>query len=377
MTKRILLVPDSFKNSLSAEEVAEALSQGLNYYKGQLDVSLFPFADGGEGSLAIIAKYQNVEERTIYTFNPFLKPIRASYLMERNKKIAYIESAKVIGLEIINREPDCYHSSSYGLGILIKDALDQGMEEVYLFLGGSATCDAGIGMAAALGYEFKHEQNLIERPIAKDIIDIDSISTQHVIPELKTAKFHIATDVNNPLYGEKGTALIFSKQKGASEEEISNLEEAMKKVAGFIQKDMGIDIQEFEGAGAAGGLGAGGIYFLKGTLKSGFNILSDISGLENEISKVDLIITGEGHIDSQSFDGKLITSVKEMADKYHKPVWLICALRSISEKEALNYGFERIVSLYKSMPKEIDPQETRRKLYKEGKKWAATLLNIP
>ncbi len=375
--KKVLIVPDSFKNSLTAEEVAETLENGFNYFKGELDVSTFPFADGGEGSVEIIKRFIEVEERVCYTFDPLLKPIRAGYYIDRKNNVAFIESAKVIGLEVLEREPDCFNSSTYGLGVLIKDALDHGMDTITIFLGGSATCDAGVGMAAALGYEFIQDNRLLERPIASDIISIDKIRKDQIHERIKSCEFRIAVDVTNPLYGEKGTARVFARQKGANDGQIEILEASMEKMADFISKDKGYNIQSFEGSGAAGGLGAGGMFFLNGRIVSAFDILSEVSGLEKKIETSDIILTGEGHIDLQSFDGKLISKIKTLADIYDKKVWLICAIRSISEKEALKLGYDQIKSLYRSMPKEIDEHETRRKLYKAAKKWAADLLNIP
>lgn len=377
MNKKVLIVPDSFKNSLTAQEVSEALENGFNYFKGELEVITFPFADGGEGSVEIIRRFIAVEERVCYTFDPLLKPIRAGYFIDKINKIAYIESAKVIGLEVLDRDPDCFNSSTFGLGILIKDALDQGMEEITIFLGGSATCDAGVGMAAALGFEFIQDNRLLERPLASDIISIDKIKKDNVHDRIKSCIFRIAVDVTNPLYGEKGTARVFARQKGANDGQIEILEASMEKMADLIFKEKGYNIQSFEGSGAAGGLGAGGMFFLGGEIDSAFDILSEISGLEKKIESSDIIVTGEGHIDDQSFDGKLISKIKSLADRHNKKVWLICAIRSISEKEALRMGYEQIQSLYKSMPKEIDDHETSRKLYKTAKRWAADLLNIP
>ena len=373
---KLLIVPDSFKNSLTAEEVAKSISDGLSYYKDQLNITSFPFADGGEGSLEVIRRFIDVEQRTCFTFNPFLKPIRASYLIDSENETAYIESAKVIGLEILVRTPDCYNSSSYGLGIMIGDALDQGVKNIYIFLGGSATCDGGVGMAAALGYDFILEKRVIERPIAKDVKYIHEYRTENIHPRISDCKFHVAYDVENPLYGENGTAYNYARQKGANDEEIELLELGMLHLGKLIALRKHVDVQTIKGSGAAGGLGAGAYFFLNGVLESGFNLLSDISGLENEIAKADIIITGEGHIDEQSFQGKLIDQVKKIADKYNKPVYLISALRSISEKEAKKKGFAEIKSLYRSSPKEINIPETKKKLFKAGKSWAAELLNI-
>lgn len=371
--EKVLIVPDSFKNSLTAEEVAAELQSGFTYIKDNLNVETLPFADGGEGSLEVVKRFIDTKEISCYTFNPFMKAIRASYLLDESTNTAYIESARVIGLEILDRDPDCYHASSYGLGILISNALDRGAKEIVIFLGGSSTCDGGYGMAAALGFLFVNGKRSIERPIAKDILDINDIRHDYVHQKLKDCKFLIASDVNNPLYGIKGTAQVYARQKGANNEEIEILDKAMEKFASLIMDQSGVDIQNIKGAGAAGGLGAGGHFFLKGEIISGFEILSDLSGLESIISKSDFIVTGEGHIDKQSFDGKLISQIKKLADKYEVPVALICAIRSISQKEAQKLGFHEIKSLYKSSPKEINIPETKKKLFLTAKKWSEEL----
>ena len=372
--EKILLVLDGFKNSLSAEDVTTELASGFNFFKNKLEIEEFPFADGGEGSLEVIKKFKQTTERTCYTFDPFMKPIRASYLLDETGTVAYIESAKVIGLEILERDPDCLYATSYGLGILIADALDKGVEEIYLFLGGSATCDGGYGMADALGYLFVKGRRSFERPLAVDILEIEKIQRDYVHDKLSSCLFHIACDVTNPLYGEDGTAKVYAKQKGASADQVSILEETMVKFADLIERDKQVDIQSVVGSGAAGGLGAGGLYFLDGKLTSAFEILSKISGLEESVKTADLIITGEGHIDMQSFHGKLISQLKIVADKYDKKVALICAIRSISQKQALRLGYVDIKSLYVSSPKEISIPDTRNKLFAIGKKWSKEII---
>lgn len=373
---KLLIVPDSFKNSLSADEVAESLLEGFTFFKDKLEVESFPFADGGEGSLDVISRFIDCEERSQFTFDPFLKPIRATYLISHETKTAYIESAKVIGIEVLeSKKPDCYNTSSYGLGILIKDALEQDVEEIYLFLGGSATCDGGIGMAAALGYDFVTEKRVIERPIAKDVKYLHEYRTANVHARLEQCTFQIAYDVENPLYGDEGTAYTYARQKGADDEQIELLELAMMNLGKMIGMQKHVDIQTIKGSGAAGGIGAGAYMFLNGTLRSAFEILSTISGLEAKIKSADIIITGEGHIDNQSFNGKLISQIKILADKYHKPVWLVSAIRSFSQKEVKRIGFEKIESIYRSAPKEINVPDTKRQLFRIAKKWASEIIN--
>ncbi|WP_235299159.1 glycerate kinase family protein [Portibacter marinus] len=367
---KFLIVPDSFKNSLSAEEVSQYLAEGLDYFKDKLEVKEFPFADGGEGSLKVIERFIDLERRTIFTFDAFLKPIRASYLLDSKNKTAYLESAAVIGLEIIDKEPDCYNASSFGIGTMIADALDMGVETLYLFLGGTATCDGGVGMAAALGYQFITEKRIIERPLARDVKYISEYSKDNIHPRLDQCQFKIATDVDNTLLGDRGAVFTYASQKGATEEHLELLELGMENIKRFVRENKHVDIQQVIGSGAAGGLGAGSLLFLNGELASAFDMLASISNLKEEIKSADIIITGEGHIDMQSFHGKLIDKIQAEANQYHKPVWLVCAIRSISEKEALKMGYEKIESIYRSMPKEINIPETKRALVKIGKKWA-------
>lgn len=364
----ILLVPDGFKNSLSAEEVASELARGIHYFKGELEVVEFPFADGGEGSLAVVERFLDCEKRTIFTFDAFLKPIRASYLVRDG--IAYIESAMVIGIEVLEKSPDCYNASSYGLGVMIADALKNGASEIYLFLGGTATCDGGVGMAAALGYDFIMEKRVIERPLARDVKYISEYRMDRVDPNLQECQFYIGADVDNLLLGEFGASFMYARQKGASEEHLELLELGMENIRRFILEEKHLDVQELPGTGAAGGLGAGALLFLNGNLQSAFDTLAEISGLNQKIKAADLVVTGEGHIDEQSFNGKLISRIKDISIRYKKPVWLVSAIRSISKKEATRMGFSRIDSLYRSMPREINVNETKKKLFTLGKKWA-------
>lgn len=304
----ILIAPDSFKESCTAHDVAEALATGISLGYPEAQITKIPLADGGEGTLNAIK--EGKQKIIVSTFNALNEAVEAYYLIENN--IAYIEMAQASGLELIPEEArNILRSNTYGTGVLIKDALQKGIKEIVLFVGGSATNDAGIGMAGALGFVFKDKNNIALEPIAQNLNDIALIEKPDF--DFYKISLKVATDVQNPLYGNQGAAYVYAKQKGASNTEIEILDKGLENIAQIFKNQFQIDVQEIPGAGAAGGIGAGAVVFLGAEIIQGAKFIFEHIKLEKYIESADLIITGEGKIDSQTSNNKLIDQLLNLA----------------------------------------------------------------
>lgn len=328
---KIILAPDSFKESISAQGFCEAATRGINALNLPIEVLSFPLADGGEGTAEILTAFFKGKTIKKTVQNPLFSAVEAAFGVSADIKTAFIDMAAASGIALIPKEKrNCYFSTSYGTGELILAALEMGVEEIILGLGSSATNDGGIGVATALGYQFLDKWGDPVVPIGENLRKIKSINRDNVTPLLSKANFTIACDVHNPFYGPNGAAFVYGPQKGASSSEIEKLDQGLQNLAQVIKKDLGKDIALIPGAGAAGGMGGGAIAFLNGTLKNGVHLMMDVLGLEAAIKQADLIITGEGKIDDQTINGKLIKGVAEMAHKYGKKTIVLCGKLDLS-----------------------------------------------
>lgn len=336
---KTLICPDKFKGSLTAAEVARAIEKGLPKH---YEPTLVPMADGGEGSLEVIANNLAGEWKTAQVNDPLFREISANYFISQTT--AYIEMAKASGYELLtNNERNCSKTTTFGTGELIQDAISNGAKSIYLFIGGSATNDGGIGVAAALGYKFLDKLGEELSPIGENLIRIhDIISPKKSFPEIE---FTVVCDVTNPFYGINGAAHVYAAQKGASPEQIIALNKGLENLAHVIQKQFKINLQEISGTGAAGGLGGGAVAFLNAKIQSGTETLIDIPGLRKKIKKSDLVITGEGKVDNQSVSGKLIDGISKIAKANQVSVWIICGICEIPESELKELGVEKVITL--------------------------------
>jgi glycerate 2-kinase len=304
----ILIATDSFKESLPAKDVCAAIAHGIQSSYPSATIRNLPLADGGEGSLDVISEGGvRIECQTV---DPLGRKILAYYLTKQNT--AYIEMALASGLELLKdgeKNPDL--TSTYGTGILIGDAIKKGYKNIVLFVGGSATNDGGMGMAEALGYVFvdKKEQKLISK--GENLIHVSRIISPK--KTFENINFTVATDVQNSFCGPIGAAYIYARQKGANSSQIENLDKGLLNFSEIIKNEKGKDISKIAGAGAAGGLGGGAIAFLGAKIKKGTEVIFEAISLEKEIRKADIIITGEGKIDGQTQNGKLVEQIFEIA----------------------------------------------------------------
>jgi len=323
---RILIAPDKFKGSLSAMEVCNAIEDGIKKANPLIETLKHPLADGGEGTLDILQNYFNLESFTVKVMNPLFKEIKATY--KASEGTAYIEMSNASGLQLLEEnEKDCYYTSTFGTGQLILDAIQKGYKNIVLFIGGSATNDAGIGMATALGYQFYNAKNELINPIGKEMLHIDKIVANHLLFDQNDINCTVVCDVKNPLYGKNGAAYVYGGQKGASEEKIQLLDMGLRHFSNQVLKYLNKEVATIEGGGAAGGLGAGAVCFLDATIKSGIDFVMEQTGFDSLLKdNIDLIITGEGSVDKQTIEGKVIKGISERALKNQIPFSILSGI---------------------------------------------------
>jgi glycerate kinase len=311
----VLISPDKFKGSLSASQVCEALEKGIKKRRPKTTLTKMPLADGGEGTLEVVQQLHGGIWITVDTFDPLMRPIQADYLYLADQKTAYIEMARASGLVLLStKERNPSKTTTFGTGVLIADALSRGATHIILTIGGSATNDAGIGMAAALGWKFLNRDGNELTPTGENLIQIASIKSIDLAP----CDFTVVTDVENPLAGASGAAHVFAGQKGASAIAIKQLDKGLNNIATFFGS-----IATEAGAGAAGGLGAGARFFLQANIVSGSSWVMDKVHFNRALLKADFIITGEGKIDSSTWGGKVVSEVVKRCDKVFKQTILV------------------------------------------------------
>lgn len=342
---KILLAPDKFKGSLSAEEVCEALEAGLIKKYPQAVITKLPLADGGEGTFSILLQHAKGRIKKTEVLDPLFRSITASYGISEDGKTAFIEMAEASGLSLLApSERNPLYTTTFGTGQMIADAIREGVQEVIMGIGGSATNDAGIGMAQALGFVFLSADGTELSPMGKSLANIARIEPRFVLPELKYVSFTVLCDVTNPLHGPTGAAYVYGAQKGGTAETIAQLDNGLQHFADLIRQTHNIDLN-FPGSGAAGGLGAGARFFLNAATQSGITFISNRVGLEKEIAGCDLVITGEGKVDLQTFQGKVVAHVLALSHRYQKPLVVICGQCSLSDSELKIKGIDKLVRL--------------------------------
>ncbi len=320
---KIVLAPDKFKGSLDAMAVCQAMEAGIKQYDSEIEVVPHPLADGGEGSLAIIDNSMPLKTVSLSVQGPRFQPINAYYKVGGDT--AYIEMATASGLQLLDdSDKNCFYTTTYGTGQLIKHAINQGIRKIVLFIGGSATNDVGIGVANALGYKFYDDDGRQVRPIGKELSRIKTIDESQLIPHVSHTAFTVVTDVKNVLHGDNGAAHIYGAQKGASKAEIIALDNGMKHFNNVLANTFGRSFENLIGGGAAGGLGTGMVAFFKADIKSGIDTIMDITNFQETIKGANFIFTGEGKLDNQSVAGKVIDGVCKKAKKHQIPVGIIC-----------------------------------------------------
>ncbi|RXK46832.1 glycerate kinase [Aquirufa rosea] len=319
---RILLCPDKFKDSLTAAEVCHALSKGIKKTHPEAEIQSLPLADGGEGTLQVIQETLGGQWVKIKVNNPLFKLIEAPFLWLEDKQHAFIEMSRASGIELLKKEErNPAITSTFGTGELIRSALELGAKKITLTVGGSATNDAGMGMATALGFKFLDEEEKELKPIGANLIHIHRIIPSQFLAQFKQVQFQVSTDVRHVLYGPMGAAHVFARQKGANDAMIKDLDRGLVNLASFFNDKK---IADAPGAGAAGGLGAGAMFFLGASIHLASEWILDMVAFDQFAQQADIIISGEGKIDVQSWKGKLISTVIEHSKRFEKPIILVC-----------------------------------------------------
>lgn len=318
----ILLCPDKFKGSLSAQGVCHALQTGLENVNDRLNIKSIPMADGGDGSIDILKSVVQLTPLTVKTSDPLNRALDSIYY--HSTDTAYIELASASGITLLAKsELNPLKTTTFGTGLMIKDALHRGFKKIFLFIGGSATNDGGIGIAGALGFSFLDKEGVVLKPIGENLKEIHKIENRSP-HEFKDIEICVLTDVTNPLYGKNGAAYVYAAQKGASLEDIIILDEGLRNYASIIKPTYGTQVSELPGMGAAGGVGASLVGLLNAKLMNGFQMIAQATKLEEAIKQADLVITGEGKIDRTSFQGKVVGNVMDLCKKYNVPCGIVC-----------------------------------------------------
>ncbi len=341
----VLIAPDSFKGSLSATIFCRVASDAILSVIPDAKVVSVPMSDGGDGMVETLLNLSEFSAVEVNVSNPVGHSIRAHYAYSNKADTAVIEMASASGLALLKvGEYDALHTSTIGTGMLIQHALDQGVSELIIGLGGSATTDAGIGCLSELGFQFLDKTGKPVSLSGKGLLRLDSIVAPST--DFSKLKVRIACDVSNPLFGEIGAAQIFAPQKGASLEEVEILDQGLINFSLVVQKSLGLDLSSVAGAGAAGGLGAG-LMLLGGKIEPGFQVMAGLLNLEAYFSEydLDLVMTGEGQLNYQSQLGKVPVEVASMAKKYQKKVLGVFGEISLSNEAIFEAGIDSAFSI--------------------------------
>lgn len=368
--QNFILVPDSFKGTLSAIEVCNIMKSSIkNLYKDANIISV-PVADGGEGTVDAFLYVLGGEKKSVWVSDAFNEQKILAYYAMLKDDIAVIEMAACAGLPLVKNRLEPDKTTTFGVGELIIDAIDSGAKKIILGLGGSATNDGGCGMAAALGVKFKDEQDQEFIPTGGTLSQIYKIDMNNIYSKIKDVEFISMCDVDNPLCGKLGASAVFAPQKGADEDMVKVLDEGLAHLAKIIKRDLHIEVKDIKGAGAAGGLGAGSIAFLQSKLTKGIDVVLDTINFDELVSKADIVFTGEGKFDSQSLHGKVVMGVANRSQKYKTPVIVVTGAIGENIQEAYNKGITAIFSINK------EPMEFSKSALKSKENMILTMENI-
>lgn len=318
--KKIILAPDSFKGTMSAVRVCDIMERAIHTRWGKAEIAKVPVADGGEGTVDCFVRAMDAERITATVSSPFFERMEAAYARLPDGVTAVIEMAAAAGLPLVEDRKNPTTATTYGVGELIRHAVESGCRKIILGLGGSCTNDGGAGMAAALGVRFYDDAGHSFVPTGGTLDRIARIDCTGKWPVLNDCCFTTMCDVRNPLCGPNGASAVFGPQKGADEEMVRTLDRNLLHFSQCIREDCGMDVEQMEGAGAAGGLGGGSVVFLGAQLRSGIDTVLDTVGFDRLLEGADLVISGEGRIDGQSAQGKVVWGISRRAKAAGVPV---------------------------------------------------------
>lgn len=319
---KIIIATDKFKGSLTSFEVCRSVAAGIKLVDPEVNIYSFPMADGGDGFAAVLKYYRQTQTVNFATVDPLNRTINASYEWDEQNKTAIIELAVASGLALLkDEERNPLLTSTYGTGLLIDNALKKGAKKIILGLGGSATNDAGTGILKALGFVFLDANEKELKPLGGNLLLIKKIVRPAVLPNII---FEIACDVQNPMFGENGAAFVYAPQKGADIDGVHLLDKGLRQFNEILFQQTGKDTSQIAGTGAAGGIAAGLMCYFSVELKSGIDMVVLSSGIESVLPNANIVITGEGRIDDQSKEGKVVQKIAALAKQNSVPVIGLC-----------------------------------------------------
>jgi glycerate 2-kinase len=356
---KIILAPQGFKNSLKAHEAAAAMAEGVKAVSKDIETMLLPIADGGAGTVRALVQATGGKLVVENVHGPLGDKITAAWGRSGDGVTAFIEVAAASGLSLLT--PDRYNpmkASTYGTGELILAALKAGCTKMIVGLGDSATVDGGMGIAEALGIKLTDDEGYPVPPGGEGLLKLKHIDISGRNHLLEKCRILCACDVTNPLYGSKGAAYVYGPQKGADAAMVKVLDEALWNYSNVVADDLGWDISDMPGAGAAGGLGAGMVAFLGATLQRGVSLICDAIGFDTYVKDADLVLTGEGRIDFQTAFGKAAVGIAGRAKAFGKPVIAICGSLGQGYEEVYKHRIDKAVSI---MPPGMTVEESMRR----------------
>ena len=369
---KLLIAPDKFKGSLTATAAAEAIARGFSAALPDAEINSAPIADGGEGFAEALLTAMGGEWITRRARDPLGRDVDARYAWIQRDQLAIIEMSEASGLwRLKAHERDPLRANTFGTGQLMRDAAERGAKAILVGLGGSATTDGGIGMAAALGFDLMTSDGEPLEPLPSNLLALTRISNRSAVT---LPAVIAASDVQNPLLGERGTARVFSPQKGADSETVERLELCMENLADVVAQEFGCDFRDTPGAGAAGGIGFGLLSFCGAAIRSGFDVVAEALRLDELIAAHDLVITGEGRLDAQTLEGKGPAGVAEIARRHGKPSLAFAG--SIAEPAGVRLPFDALYPIVDE-PMSLDEALSRApELLERAARRAAELLTL-
>jgi glycerate kinase len=365
---KAVLIPDSFKGTLSSIEICTIISDKIYKHFPHCHVVSIPVADGGEGSVDCFLSALGGEKIVETVSSPYFEDMESFYGLIDNT--AVIEMAACAGLPLVEDRKNPSLTTTYGVGQLIMSAAKKGCKKIIVGLGGSSTNDGGCGAAAAVGVKFYDKKGNEFIPIGKTLIDIDRIDLSHKAKELDNIEIITMCDIDNPMYGPTGAAYIFGPQKGADEKMILELDKGLKNLCDVIERETGKDLKDVPGSGAAGAMGAGMIAFFNSVLQMGIETVLDTVKFDEIIEDADMIFTGEGRIDSQSLRGKVVIGVGKRAKNKNIPVTVIAGGAANNIDDAYDMGVTSIFTINRL------PEDFEISRHKSKENLEATIDNI-
>lgn len=369
---KIVVATDSFKGTLSSLDICHLFTDALKD-RNDVDLVCLPLADGGEGSLECVSTIKEGKYIDVTATDLYFNKIKTHFYIDKDNN-AYIESCSCVGMSLVGKDNDPGKVTTYGLGEQIKEAIKLGANNIYIFLGGTASNDGGCGLASTLGTRFFNKDNEVFIPTGLTLKDIVRIDNSECEKTLKNIRITGLIDVKSPFFGISGAAYKYAKQKGASDKEVELLDEGLRHLSSVMFKDLRTDISLLPGAGAAGGLGGGLYSFCNASLSSGINTILDLIDFDKAIKDADMVVTGEGKLDRQTLDGKVIDGVAKRCEKYHVPLNIIVGMSELSIEE-VKHIYPSVVHLYETNNNHLPFDEIKDKTREDYNKIINRMIN--